>query len=340
LTNTATSITRNNFSSLYPIPLYFCLFATTAYLLAQLGTRTVVQVTPSQRNFCIANLMFSNTNSLPIALLQSLAVSSAFVWLRHVPGDDAQSVAARGIGYIVFYSFFGNMVRWSYGHLLLKNDLDSPGEAEEIKVEPWVLRRISVAGYVWNGMYMAYKFLSKVTSPPLIGALIGLIVALNPVLNTAVVKPGTFLHATLFVGLRKCGDASVPLLLVCLGAQLSSLLGTEVKKRDVEINNPAYPSYQGVLGFIVLSRLVILPLLTFLQVLYTHKWFPIAQDPMFIVTIMLIGSCPTAINLMTVCQTEGRFELPMGRSLLFQYGGGLLTLSLWCVLFLWHVHSK
>jgi predicted permease len=325
--------------------------------------------------------MFSNTNSLPIGLIESLVISSALGWLRQTPDDDAESVAARGIGYIVFYSFFGNMVRWSYGQMLLKVDLDQPererdevpvfsrdyvgdsqagetsrllrSEEEEEEEEHAVqgsslIHRLAkyaalkrLVTFVWRKLVVTHTFLSQVLSPPLLGALVGLVIALDPFLRSVLVEPGSFLNSTVFIGIKRCGDASVPLLLVCLGAQLSTLLTNDPTppQQDTEAHAHHYPSYRGLLAFIVVSRLVILPFLTVVQVWLTYTWFPIAQDPMFIVTIMLIGSCPTAINLMVVCQTEGMFEVPMGRSLLYQYVGSLFTLASWCVVFLWSVQQ-
>ncbi|KLO05663.1 hypothetical protein SCHPADRAFT_910888 [Schizopora paradoxa] len=75
----------------------------------------------SQRSFAVAASMFMNSNSLPIALMQSLVVT--------VPGlkwddeDEESSMLGRALTYLVLYSTLGMVLRWSYGvHLLSQAD--------------------------------------------------------------------------------------------------------------------------------------------------------------------------------------------------------------------------
>jgi predicted permease len=122
--NTAASVTRDNFLQLWPLPVYFILFSATAWLIARIGA-TCFGFTKSQTRFTIATLMFSNTNSLPIGLIESLAMSGAAVWLHWREDESREALAARGIAYVVFYSILGNVIRWSYGVFLLEHDLDA-----------------------------------------------------------------------------------------------------------------------------------------------------------------------------------------------------------------------
>ena len=71
----------------------------------------------SQRSFAVAASMFMNSNSLPIALMQSLVVTVPA--LRWEAGDDKNSMLARALTYLVLYSTLGMVVRWSYGVRLL-----------------------------------------------------------------------------------------------------------------------------------------------------------------------------------------------------------------------------
>lgn len=78
----------------------------------------------SQRNFAMAAAMFMNSNSLPIALMQSLVVT--------VPGlkwggdDNTDAMVGRALTYLVLYSTLGMMLRWSYGvRLLAQADVES-----------------------------------------------------------------------------------------------------------------------------------------------------------------------------------------------------------------------
>jgi len=74
----------------------------------------------THRNFAMAASMIMNSNSLPVALLQSLAVT--------VPGlqwdqdDTLDAIVGRAITYLLLCGTMGQFLRWSYGvHLLSKS---------------------------------------------------------------------------------------------------------------------------------------------------------------------------------------------------------------------------
>ena len=77
----------------------------------------VFQLKRSQRSFAVAASMFMNSNSLPIALMQSLVVTVPS--LRWDADDEKNSMLARALTYLVLYSTLGMVVRWSYGVRLL-----------------------------------------------------------------------------------------------------------------------------------------------------------------------------------------------------------------------------
>ncbi|KAG8842577.1 hypothetical protein FRB96_005254 [Tulasnella sp. 330] len=75
----------------------------------------------TQRNFAIAASMFNNSNSLPIALMQSLVITVH--GLKWGKDDNKDAMIGRALTYLVLYSTLGMMVRWSYGvHLLSQAD--------------------------------------------------------------------------------------------------------------------------------------------------------------------------------------------------------------------------
>ena len=111
------------------------------YTSSQLITR-LVGLSPAYRRFVLACVMFSNSNSLPIAIISSLAVSEAAHILYWGTDDTPEAAAARGISYTLFFAIFGNLIRWSYGYQLLQkreeDDLieDNRTMNEEDPVEP------------------------------------------------------------------------------------------------------------------------------------------------------------------------------------------------------------
>ncbi|RCH78331.1 hypothetical protein CU098_002341, partial [Rhizopus stolonifer] len=107
----------------------------------QIVTR-LVGLSPAYRRFVLACVMFSNSNSLPIAIISSLSVSEAAHILFWNTEDTPEAVAARGISYTLFFAIFGNLIRWSYGYQLLQKHEDDDdnstvrGPDEEEQVQP------------------------------------------------------------------------------------------------------------------------------------------------------------------------------------------------------------
>lgn len=68
--------------------------------------------------------MFMNSNSLPIALMQSLVVTVPV--LKWDEDDTESAMVGRALSYLVLYSTLGMVLRWSYGvHLLAQADPES-----------------------------------------------------------------------------------------------------------------------------------------------------------------------------------------------------------------------
>ncbi|KAG0273313.1 hypothetical protein BGZ95_010874 [Linnemannia exigua] len=128
-TKIASTINWTQFKAFWPIPVFYVLFSLCSWIVAKVGSR-LFRFSKDEEKFVIASIVFSNTNSLPMALLQSLAFSAAGDRLLRDADDTREAVAARGISYILFYAIFGNLVRWSYGFTLLVPK-DKEDEVEE-----------------------------------------------------------------------------------------------------------------------------------------------------------------------------------------------------------------
>ncbi|KZO94250.1 hypothetical protein CALVIDRAFT_501851 [Calocera viscosa TUFC12733] len=84
----------------------------------------------SQRSFAMAASMFMNSNSLPIALMQSLVITVP--GLKWGADDNEEGMLGRALTYLVVYSTLGMMLRWSYGVRLLgqaDEEVDTNGDA-------------------------------------------------------------------------------------------------------------------------------------------------------------------------------------------------------------------
>ncbi|KAG0366039.1 membrane transport protein-domain-containing protein [Gamsiella multidivaricata] len=130
-TKIASTINWEQFKAFWPIPVFFVFFSFISWAVARIGSRAL-RFSSDEEKFVTASVLFSNTNSLPMALIQSLALSAAGSRLLRDENDTKEQVAARGISYILFYAIFGNLVRWSYGFsLLVPKDKEERTEALE-----------------------------------------------------------------------------------------------------------------------------------------------------------------------------------------------------------------
>ena len=131
----AFSLTPEKLADLYIIPIGFvlitCFSAAVAFAMSK-----VFRLKRSQRNFAselkssprgtkidhlavlsVACTMFQNSNSLPIALMQSLI--GEHMPLSWGPHDTKDSQLGRALSYLVLFSTLGIIVRWSIGVRLL-----------------------------------------------------------------------------------------------------------------------------------------------------------------------------------------------------------------------------
>ncbi|CAO3601362.1 unnamed protein product [Absidia cylindrospora] len=121
--NVASIISFDKLLAYWPIPVFYYTYSLAFYAITQLATH-LGGLPTQQRRFVLACVMFQNTNSLPLAIISSLAVSEAASLLFWQADDTPDKVAARGISYTLFFAIFGNLLRWSYGYRLLQTRND------------------------------------------------------------------------------------------------------------------------------------------------------------------------------------------------------------------------
>ncbi|KIY43421.1 hypothetical protein FISHEDRAFT_62515 [Fistulina hepatica ATCC 64428] len=124
---------------LWIIPIFFVVTTTVSMSVAFL-LGWAISLKRSQRNFAMAAAMFMNSNSLPIALMQSLVVTvPGLKWPGHDDSEDA--MLGRSLTYLVLYSSLGMVLRlgkqttlqlrWSYGVKLLEQADEETVPADE-----------------------------------------------------------------------------------------------------------------------------------------------------------------------------------------------------------------
>ncbi|THH30965.1 hypothetical protein EUX98_g3221 [Antrodiella citrinella] len=113
---------------LWIIPIFFIVTTAVSMSVAFLLSWTF-RLKRSQRSFAIAASMFMNSNSLPIALMQSLVVTVP--GLKWGDDDNNNAMVGRALTYLVLYSTLGMIVRWSYGVRLLSHADSEPTPTSE-----------------------------------------------------------------------------------------------------------------------------------------------------------------------------------------------------------------
>lgn len=369
--NIASVISLEKLLAFWPIPCFYLVYAILNYTSSQIVTR-LVGLGPAYRRFVLACVMFSNSNSLPIAIISSLAVSEAAHILYWDKDDTTDAVAARGISYTLFFAIFGNLIRWSYGYQLLqKRDDDdvstihedeeqhqqqsttygmfdgSSSEDEDLLVTrtrdgmpPRQLSAVTITAADENTSLLPQtnkqktivpelprpiatesnivkiilKRINGFMSPPLYAAFFALIVGLSP-LKPLLYDKQSFMYPSFTKAIEGCGKAAVPLILTCLGAQLVSIS---------ESQHPASPQMKKPVATAIAIRMILMPFLVvpivILFVLYGSSWSMLANDPVFITMMIVLGCTPTAINLVQITQVNNIFEEEMLRMLFWSYG--------------------
>ncbi|KAH9924091.1 auxin efflux carrier [Fomitopsis serialis] len=386
-------LTPAKLAQLWVIPIVFIIVTlvsmAVAYLLAWM-----LKLKKSQRNFAIAAAMFMNSNTLPIALMQSLVVT--------VPNlkwgdDDTQSdMLGRALTYLVLYSTLGMIVRWSYGVRLLADadpeaipdapanspvgqndnahtssmeadhtlrrepssltDSDDAKTLTHVRVieEPKSLPssrsispqpQASTSGTpslsplgdvvpeleasvpdsrsrrVWNRIRKAWAGFCDFMTVPLWAALASIIVACITPLQVFIED-----HVPPITGaLTQAGNCSIPLTLVVLGVYFY----TPPDKRQQDEQLPTHKGESGAPGetktvlVAVLARMVITPILLVPLIAVAAKYDlqRLFQDPVFIVSNVLLIASPPALTLAQITQAASgdAFERLLSKTIFWSY---------------------
>ncbi|KAK3844417.1 MAG: membrane transport protein-domain-containing protein [Linnemannia gamsii] len=259
-TKIASALNWDRFITFWPIPLIYFSLCATNWTIAQIGSR-LLRLSREETRFATASIMFFNNNSLPIALVQSLAMSGAAKLLLRDEDDTAEAVLARGVSYILFTSVFDNLVRWSFGLNLLshhkgdetngKDDGSSSNDNDDNISNSDSAAPVAIAGNeqgdviidvdshpaphvlpestantvqrTWTSRIVAVlKKARGLLQPPLVTAIVALIVGLIQPLHHLFMDPDSKVFIFLIKPLDTCGRAAVPMILLCLGAQVLS----------------------------------------------------------------------------------------------------------------------
>lgn len=318
-----------------PIVIWALIYGLLSMVIGIIITR--IFKTPSWVTPAIA---FNNTTSLPLLLVQSLAATKLLDVLDP-SGDDAVS---RAKSYFLVNAMVGNSLTFALGPKLLnvweessdeddeddKDDSDSNDhleeqqqEAEHDNEETSLLpnnlarkrARVTLAAYVRGRR--AFKRLPKwaketlniflaFINPPVIGAVLGMIVGLVPALhrlffNTQ--EEGGYLNAWLESALENVGELFPALMVVIVGVKLSGSL-LKMKKGEDAGNVPWIPFV-----LITLMRFIVWPAISITAIyLLAARTNLLGEDPILWFCLMLAPTGPPALLLTAMADLVGSSE--------------------------------
>ncbi|KAI8817712.1 auxin efflux carrier [Fimicolochytrium jonesii] len=372
--------------------------------------------------FIMSAVMMSNTNSLPVGIMHSLArdPGSRSVLDPHSK-HSSEHVARRGIAFVLFYSLFSNILRWTVCYqLLAKSPQDAatpvltandsrdtpsivetasedtavdqetlfPGDAivagvpdsdrntfaarcrrrsqvftssedlqdffkqrtpigpDSDERSPLLPPPVSSGDFVnsisppspreiqdnisktrWANFKETIK---DIMNPPLYAALFAIVVGIIPPLKALFFGPDTTIDAPLEEmitdPLYSLGEASVPIIILTLGGQLGSMQAVAEG-----------PSEEGVVKdavVVMVIRMMLMPLAVGGFLWTAGDFIPLGHDRTFLIAMMLLSACPTALNIMNMSQAQRNHENRTARLLSYSYLVCIPVLTAWVVLFL------
>ncbi|KAJ1739083.1 hypothetical protein LPJ78_003427 [Coemansia sp. RSA 989] len=231
-------------------PVFYFIYGGFSLLWSRVGSR-MLRLNSDYARLCDVATFFSNTNTLPVSLIKSIALSSGSHFLLKDANDTPLKVAARGVSYAMIFATLNNILRWSFGVALMgglspKNksafnsvnatprtpapanfDRSSQSSDELVPLflgEPAqpLLRHPAGLQRITNKLSGMWATIRTCITPPVYAILAAFIVITIKPLHETFMNPNTLLY-TLWSAIDMCGDACVPLILISLGGQLGMM---------------------------------------------------------------------------------------------------------------------
>uniref|UniRef100_A0A1D1XJP4 Putative transporter C5D6.04 n=1 Tax=Anthurium amnicola TaxID=1678845 RepID=A0A1D1XJP4_9ARAE len=334
---------------LWPITMFYLVFAVIGGILAIIGGY-VFRWSISKTKFAMTSVIFNNVTSMSIALLLSIGKTDAIMLLTHDKTEPPEEIVSRGVSYLLIANLMGNLGRWSLGTWLLKKE-DGSDDEEIVIIEnpthetlPNSSYSISIVSPYDSTLHKptvgtteltsllhqrnttrhnrstgllskTWKFISDISNPPLIAALIALIVCVNPTLKYIIFSRHSFIYNSITTTVASLGKMTIPLTLLTLGAQLHNLSGGK------------HSGMTSVYTYVMSSRFFLMPIVGVTMVLFTREYY--LDDPMLVFVLMLMASGPSAVNCINICQLTNTFEEEMAALLMYSYSAAapLMTMT-------------
>lgn len=172
------------------------------------------------------------------------------------------------------------------------------------------------------------KICKRSLQPPVVGALLGILVASFPVLRGALVdledRTGDAPLQWMFDGLYEVGQAAVPINMIILGCNLSGSYSATIKKTELFSASTTIA--------IVVSKMIVMPIFGILSVIVFREYYWSLPEDIagsFYLVAMIVFLTPTANNVMVMVELSGSgSKQGLARIIAWQYAVSPIFLSL------------
>lgn len=310
------------------IPIFFLVITGVSYISGKI-TSKFLQLDENESNFVIANSVFGNSNSLPVSLILSLAYALPSLSWDEIPNDTRDSIAGRGILYLLIFQQMSQVLRWTWGYntLMRWSGESSPststsyyvlGEQIESRtgddLESLASFRDEQRSHKLKLIDAVLGFTKKIRNymnPPLYAMLLSIVVALISPIKDLFYGEDSFVKNTATSAVDRIGSLSIPLILIILGASLYPDCNAPQK-----IHNHKRLVLGSIIGRMVIPPCAILPAITFCS---KYLKISILTDPVFILVAFILTVSPPAIQLTQITQLNDFFEGEMVAVLFWGY---------------------
>lgn len=322
-TTVASSGSGSGGASLYMLPLVAGFQILLGYVIGKLVSSVVYRSNPNSEEAkqLMACTTFSNSGPLPLVFADGLFRTHA-----------NKALAANSIAYISLYLLGWSPLFWIVAPAILK-DAEVPGEGTAVSAAE---RRKAL--------------LQRIFSPPVVGAILGLLVGAVPFLRKVFIS-SEGLFNPLFESMRTIGTAYLPTVLVVLAGSLSASGAAKAKAGGDNSKATADSAAAAVVErantsqafalqvvCIYIARFLLMPSAAFALVGLVAKYLPAVhrifqKDPLLLLVLLLESCMPSAQNTTVIYQLQGKKDAAgrLARVLMVLYVLGIPAMSYWLI---------
>ncbi|KAK3240791.1 hypothetical protein CYMTET_49394 [Cymbomonas tetramitiformis] len=314
--------------------------------------------------FAAAAIGFANCTSIPLALTATLVKA----YPQLAMGDSIDTAIANGVSYIVVYSVFMNMLRWSVAVKLLAPPTSSDPDTVECSAANMIHDGDATKGETASEGAMSgpgachaganhIELQRLVESPETADARNDVSDPYHQTSSRMAITQwlnGALRHVSSASMVIKSGVLSLligatPLRHLLIGE--GAPLGGSVQPALETIGDAYVPLVLMILGSqlangpngtiplshmaaISVAKMVIVPAVGLLLVLLVNLAGLLPSDHVFLLVLLLQGCGPSAINLSAISIMHGHMESEMSSLLFYQYILSIITTSVWATVFI------